>query len=66
MSLSLFHRASLGDVIQLWKHLLASQEGEDLHSATKKFIMDPFKAETMKDIEDLCALVDLQERMSQR
>ncbi|XP_053131815.1 MHC class II transactivator isoform X3 [Hemicordylus capensis] len=58
-------RASLGDAVQLWKHLWEAKEGEPLRSAVEKFAVIPFKAKTMKDVEDLSALVCMQEKMTQ-
>ncbi|XP_078237450.1 MHC class II transactivator isoform X5 [Pogona vitticeps] len=57
-------RASLGDTVQLWKDLWESEAEEQLQAAVKKFGVVPFKAETMKDVEDLCRLVRLQEDMT--
>ncbi|XP_061456008.1 MHC class II transactivator isoform X2 [Rhineura floridana] len=57
-------RASLSDAVQLWRHLWEAQEGEQLQSAMEKFIVVPFKAKTMKDIDDLSALVHTQEQLS--
>ncbi|XP_033022384.1 MHC class II transactivator [Lacerta agilis] len=58
-------RASLSDAVRLWKQLWEAEERDQLQSAIEKFIVVPFKAKTMRDIDDLCALVDMQEKMTQ-
>ncbi|KAJ7306016.1 hypothetical protein JRQ81_010382 [Phrynocephalus forsythii] len=58
-------RASLSDTVQLWKDLWESKAEEQLWAAVEKVAVDPFKAETMKDVEDLLLLVRLQEDMTQ-
>uniref|UniRef100_A0A8D2LTQ0 Class II major histocompatibility complex transactivator n=1 Tax=Varanus komodoensis TaxID=61221 RepID=A0A8D2LTQ0_VARKO len=56
-------RASLSTAIQLWKHLWEAGAGEQLRAATQKFSVAPFKVSTMRDVEELSALVHLQEEM---
>ncbi|XP_077774768.1 MHC class II transactivator isoform X3 [Podarcis muralis] len=58
-------RASLSDAVRLWRQLWEAKERDQLQSAIEKFIVVPFKAKTMRDIDDLCALVDMQEKMTQ-
>uniref|UniRef100_A0A670J6U7 Class II major histocompatibility complex transactivator n=1 Tax=Podarcis muralis TaxID=64176 RepID=A0A670J6U7_PODMU len=58
-------RASLSDAVRLWRQLWEAEERDQLQSAIEKFIVVPFKAKTMRDIDDLCALVDMQEKMTQ-
>ncbi|XP_042293591.1 MHC class II transactivator isoform X2 [Sceloporus undulatus] len=58
-------RASLSHAIDLWKHLWETKQEEQLRSAMEKFITLPFKAQAMKDVEDLSALVHLEEEMAQ-
>lgn len=55
------HRASLSDTIKLWKYLEKTKDYELLRVSTEKFVLDPFKAKTMKDISDLSDLVEMQE-----
>ncbi|XP_034987827.2 MHC class II transactivator isoform X1 [Zootoca vivipara] len=58
-------RASLSDAVRLWRQLWEAEETDQLQSAVEKFMVVPFKAKTMRDIDDLCALVDMQEKMTQ-
>ncbi|XP_054849659.1 MHC class II transactivator [Eublepharis macularius] len=58
------YRASLGEAVQLWECLWGTTAGEQLQSAIKKFIINPFKAQTVMDVDDLSALVRVQEKMS--
>ncbi|NXI56883.1 C2TA protein, partial [Chloroceryle aenea] len=53
-------RASLGDTVRLWKSLEQKKDYQLLRAATEKFLLDPFKARTMKDIGDLKELVEMQ------
>ncbi|KFQ38954.1 MHC class II transactivator, partial [Mesitornis unicolor] len=55
-------RASLSDTIRLWKSLEQTKDYELLRASTEKFVLDPFKAKTMKDISDLSDLVEMQEK----
>ncbi|XP_054698743.1 MHC class II transactivator [Grus americana] len=56
-------RASPSDTVRLWKSLEQTKDYRLLRASTEKFVLDPFKAKTMKDISDLSDLVELQERM---
>nr|XP_056722208.1 MHC class II transactivator [Euleptes europaea] len=56
-------RASLGEVVQLWERLWETAGEEELQSAIEKFVIDPFKVQTVKDVDDLSALVLMQEKM---
>ncbi|XP_054068821.1 MHC class II transactivator isoform X2 [Rissa tridactyla] len=56
-------RASLSDTVRLWKSLEQTKDYELLRASTEKFVLDPFKAKTMKDISDLSDLVEMQEKM---
>ncbi|XP_053936914.1 MHC class II transactivator isoform X1 [Cuculus canorus] len=56
-------RASLGDTVTLWESLEQTQDYKLLKASTEKFVLDPFKAKTMKDISDLSDLVEMQEKM---
>ncbi|NXT10246.1 C2TA protein, partial [Prunella fulvescens] len=56
-------RASLSDTVRLWKSLEQTKDYELLKASTEKFVLDPFKAKTMKDISDLSDLVEMQEKM---
>uniref|UniRef100_A0A8C3UZV6 NACHT domain-containing protein n=1 Tax=Catharus ustulatus TaxID=91951 RepID=A0A8C3UZV6_CATUS len=56
-------RASLSDTVGLWKSLEQTKDYELLKASTEKFVLDPFKAKTMKDISDLSNLVEMQEKM---
>ncbi|XP_035195222.1 MHC class II transactivator isoform X2 [Oxyura jamaicensis] len=57
-------RASLGDTIKLWKYLEQTKDYELLKLSTEKFVLDPFKAKTMKDVSDLSDLVEMQEMIN--
>ncbi|XP_074775124.1 MHC class II transactivator [Athene noctua] len=56
-------RASLSDTVRLWKSLEQTKDYELLRASTEKFVLDPFKAKTMKDISDLSDIVEMQEKM---
>ncbi|XP_054126744.1 MHC class II transactivator [Melozone crissalis] len=56
-------RAPLSDTVRLWKSLEQTKDYELLKASTEKFVLDPFKAKTMKDISDLSDLVEMQEKM---
>uniref|UniRef100_A0ACB8FJW1 Uncharacterized protein n=1 Tax=Sphaerodactylus townsendi TaxID=933632 RepID=A0ACB8FJW1_9SAUR len=60
------YRASLGEAVQLWEHLWETTGGEQLRSAMEKFTINPFKAQTVKDVHNLSALMHMQEKMSHR
>lgn len=49
--------------MQLWERLWESTGEEQLQSAIEKFVIDPFKAQTVKDVDDLSALVGMQAKM---
>ncbi|KAG9477106.1 hypothetical protein GDO78_002481, partial [Eleutherodactylus coqui] len=53
-------RASLSDTVNLWKTLLADGQNILLKKCIRKFTLQPFKVESMKDVADLTALVDIQ------
>ncbi|XP_068062845.1 MHC class II transactivator isoform X4 [Anomalospiza imberbis] len=57
-------RASLSDTVRLWKSLEQTKDYELLKASTEKFVLDPFKAKTMKDISDLSDLVEMQKMMN--
>ncbi|XP_061232096.1 MHC class II transactivator isoform X1 [Neopsephotus bourkii] len=57
-------RASLSDTVRLWKSLEQAKDCELLRASTEKFVLDPFKAKTMKDISDLSDLVDIQKMIN--
>ncbi|XP_072275024.1 MHC class II transactivator [Pyxicephalus adspersus] len=52
-------RASLSDTVNLWKKLLAEQNYAALKKCVRKFTVEPFKVEHVKDISDLAALVNI-------
>ncbi|NXG05687.1 C2TA protein, partial [Sakesphorus luctuosus] len=56
-------RVSLSDTVRLWKSLEQAKDYELLKETAEKFVLHPFKAKTMKDISDLCDLVEIQEKM---
>ncbi|XP_060116635.1 MHC class II transactivator [Heteronotia binoei] len=56
-------RAPLGETVRLWERLWEATAEERLQSAIGKFVIDPFKAQTVKDVDDLSALVHVQEKM---
>uniref|UniRef100_A0A8C5WTR4 NACHT domain-containing protein n=1 Tax=Laticauda laticaudata TaxID=8630 RepID=A0A8C5WTR4_LATLA len=56
-------RVSLGEAVGLWKHLWGAQEREALQAALQKFLVEPFRAKTMGDVDALLALVQLQRDM---
>ncbi|XP_075421462.1 MHC class II transactivator isoform X2 [Ascaphus truei] len=53
-------RASLSDTVRLWKSLQANEDYGLLKLSIKKFTINPFKAESMKDVIDLLDLVNTQ------
>ncbi|XP_063790359.1 MHC class II transactivator isoform X2 [Pseudophryne corroboree] len=53
-------RASLSDTVSLWKTLLAGDQDVLLKKCVGGFMIEPFKMESLKDITDLKALVDIQ------
>ncbi|KAM3827092.1 MHC class II transactivator isoform 4-T4 [Vipera latastei] len=58
-------RVSLGEAVQLWKHLWDTQEREALQAAMGKFLAVPFRAKTMADVDSLLGLVQLQREMAE-
>uniref|UniRef100_A0A670XWG4 NACHT domain-containing protein n=1 Tax=Pseudonaja textilis TaxID=8673 RepID=A0A670XWG4_PSETE len=56
-------RVSLREAVGLWKHLWGAQEREALQAALEKFLVEPFRAKTMGDVDALLALVQLQRDM---
>ncbi|XP_039223952.1 MHC class II transactivator isoform X2 [Crotalus tigris] len=58
-------RVSLGEAVALWKHLWDSQEREALQAAMGKFLVVPFRAETMADVDSLLGLVQLHREMAE-
>ncbi|NXG53983.1 C2TA protein, partial [Psilopogon haemacephalus] len=54
-------RASLSDTVRLWNSLKQTKDYKILRASTEKFVLDPFKAKTMKDISDLSELVEMQD-----
>ncbi|NXW60478.1 C2TA protein, partial [Eurystomus gularis] len=57
-------RASLVDTVRLWRSLQQTKDHQLLRAATEKFVLDPFKAKTMKDISDLSDLAEMQKRIN--
>ncbi|XP_034362529.1 MHC class II transactivator isoform X1 [Arvicanthis niloticus] len=53
-------RASLSDTMALWESLQQQGELQLLQTAEKKFTIEPFKAKSPKDVEDLDSLVQTQ------
>lgn len=54
------HRAALSDTVRLWECLQQRGEAKLLQAVEEKFTIEPFKAKSMKDIEDLGNLVQIQ------
>ncbi|NXS53106.1 C2TA protein, partial [Brachypteracias leptosomus] len=57
-------RASLSDTVRLRVSLQQTKDDQLLRASTEKFVLDPFKAETMKDISDLSDLVEMQKMIN--
>ncbi|KFV16214.1 MHC class II transactivator, partial [Tauraco erythrolophus] len=57
-------RASLSDTVRLWKSLERTKDYELLRASTEKFVLDPFKAKTMRDVSDLSDLVEMQKMIN--
>lgn len=55
-----FHRAALSDTVGLWESLQQHGEAELLQAVEEKFTIEPFKANSVKDVEDLGNLVQIQ------
>ncbi|XP_011816785.1 PREDICTED: MHC class II transactivator isoform X3 [Colobus angolensis palliatus] len=58
------HRAALSDTVVLWESLWQHGETELLQAAEEKFTIEPFKAKSLKDVEDLGKLVQTQRTRS--
>lgn len=58
------HRAALSDTVRLWECLQQRGEAKLLQAVEEKFTIEPFKAKSMKDIEDLGNLVQIQRTRS--
>nr|KAF6365962.1 class II major histocompatibility complex transactivator [Pipistrellus kuhlii] len=58
------HRAALSDTVGLWESLQQHGEAKLLQAVEEKFTIEPFKAESMKDVEDLGNLVQIQRTRS--
>nr|KAF6440132.1 class II major histocompatibility complex transactivator [Rousettus aegyptiacus] len=58
------HRASLSDTVELWESLQEHGEVELLQAVEEKFTIEPFKAKSVKDVEDLGNLVQIQRTRS--
>lgn len=54
------HRAALSDTVSLCRSLHRQGHTEQLQAAEDKFTMEPLKVESLKDVEDLSDLVQLQ------
>lgn len=54
------HRATLSDMVGLWESLQQQGEAKLLQAVEEKFTIEPFKAKSMKDVEDLGNLVQIQ------
>ena len=54
------HMASLTDPMALWESLQQQGEAQLLQAAEEKFTIEPFKAKSPKDVEDLDRLVQTQ------
>ncbi|XP_007937920.2 MHC class II transactivator [Orycteropus afer afer] len=60
---SLF-RAALSDMVGLWESLQQRGEAKLLQAVEEKFTLEPFKVESLKDVEDLGNLVRIQRTRS--
>ncbi|PNJ14135.1 CIITA isoform 6 [Pongo abelii] len=58
------HRAALSDTVVLWESLRQHGETKLLQAAEEKFTIEPFKAKSLKDVEDLGKLVQTQRTRS--
>ncbi|NP_001302624.1 MHC class II transactivator [Sus scrofa] len=58
------HRAALSDTVGLWESLQQRGETKLLQALEEKFTIEPFKAKSMKDVEDLGNLVQIQRTRS--
>lgn len=50
----------MSDTVGLWESLQQHGEAKLLQAVEEKFTIEPFKAESMKDVEDLGNLVQIQ------
>uniref|UniRef100_G1Q076 MHC class II transactivator n=1 Tax=Myotis lucifugus TaxID=59463 RepID=G1Q076_MYOLU len=57
-------RAALSDTVGLWESLQQHGEAKLLQAVEEKFTIEPFKASSMKDVEDLGNLVQIQRTRS--
>uniref|UniRef100_A0A2I3N0C2 MHC class II transactivator n=1 Tax=Papio anubis TaxID=9555 RepID=A0A2I3N0C2_PAPAN len=57
-------RAALSDTVALWESLQQHGDTELLQAAEEKFTIEPFKAKSLKDVEDLGKLVQTQRTRS--
>ncbi|XP_069426038.1 MHC class II transactivator isoform X2 [Ovis canadensis] len=57
-------RAALSDTVELWESLQQRGEAKLLRAVEEKFTIEPFKAKSMKDVEDLGNLVQIQRTRS--
>uniref|UniRef100_A0A8C9JAD7 Class II major histocompatibility complex transactivator n=1 Tax=Panthera tigris altaica TaxID=74533 RepID=A0A8C9JAD7_PANTA len=58
------HRAALSDMVGLWESLQQRGEAKLLRAVEEKFTIEPFKAKSVKDVEDLGNLVQIQRTRS--
>nr|KAF6489056.1 class II major histocompatibility complex transactivator [Molossus molossus] len=54
------HRAALSDTVGLWESLQQRGEAKLLQAVEEKFTIEPFTAKSVKDVEDLGNLVQIQ------
>ncbi|XP_054445207.1 MHC class II transactivator isoform X2 [Pteronotus mesoamericanus] len=57
-------RAALSDTVGLWESLQQHGEAKLLQAVEEKFTIEPFKAKSLKDVEDLGNLVQIQRTKS--
>ncbi|KAM5198865.1 MHC class II transactivator isoform 2-T4 [Hipposideros larvatus] len=57
-------RAALSDTVELWESLRQRGEAKLLQAVEDKFTIEPFKAKSVKDVEDLGNLVQIQRTTS--
>ncbi|XP_017395439.2 MHC class II transactivator isoform X3 [Cebus imitator] len=57
-------RAALSDTVALWESLRQHGETKLLQAAEEKFTIEPFKAKSLKDVEDLGKLMQTQRTRS--
>lgn len=50
----------MSDTVELWESLQEHGEVELLQAVEEKFTIEPFKAKSVKDVEDLGNLVQIQ------